>query len=29
MNERPDNSDAHFYRDKGTEINPELVPKAV
>ncbi len=27
MDERPDNSDARFYRDNGTEINPELVSK--
>lgn len=27
MNEKPDNGEAHFYRDDGTEINPELVLK--
>ena len=27
MNEKPDKSEARFYRDDGTEINPELVPK--
>ena len=27
MNEKPDNQDFRFYRDDGTEINPELVTK--
>ena len=27
MNEKPDNNKARFYKDDGTEINPELVPK--
>ena len=27
MNEKPDNGKAGFFRDDGTEINPELVPK--
>ena len=27
MTENPDNRKARFYRDDGTEINPELVPK--
>ena len=27
MNEKPDNQDFGFYRDDGTEINPELVTK--
>ena len=27
MNEKPDKSEARFYRDDGTEINPELVLK--
>lgn len=24
---QPDNSDSHYYRDDGSEINPELVSK--
>ena len=27
MNEKPDKSEARFYRDDGTEINLELVKK--
>ena len=27
MNEKPDNQDFRFYRDDGTDINPELVTK--
>ena len=27
MNEKPDNKDFDFFRDDGTEINPELITK--